>query len=485
MDLEHSQWLSDSTGSNVIVNSNQVILPVVTGSTNDHVLWLTAPDGIVAHDGDVIEIGITVTNVGSELFILTGYDIGSVTSRTGLFTQVGASDTYLKCTTTGTDYLTYTYDASANYINFQIYPGIGGYASKLAHATFYINSFKLNGVPQIDSSVDPYEPAGDSDQAGGGGSFDGSSDSIGFDGLPALNVSEAGFITLYNPSLTELRNLSDYMWGNSFDISTLKKLLADPMDAILGLSLVPVSITSGGTGTVCIGNISTGVSMTLAGAQFYEVDCGTLTLPEYWKSYLDYDPFTKIELYLPYIGTHPVSADDIMGKSISIKYQVDILSGACVARVKCGNNVLYSFIGQCAVSIPITQMSFANALSSAVSIAGAIGTMVATGGATAPLVGGIASSTYNAIKPSIQKSGTLSGTGGFMGHQKPYFIITRPRQAKPANQNTYLGYPSFITATLSDLTGYTEVYKIHLEGMSCTNAEARELESILKEGVIF
>ena len=40
------------------------------------------------------------------------------------------------------------------------------------------------------------------------------------------------------------------------------------------------------------------------------------------------------------------------------------------------------------------------------------------------------------------------------------------------------------TVTLSDLTGYTEIYNIHLEDMSCTDNEKTEIERLLKEGVI-
>lgn len=333
---------------------------------------------------------------------------------------------------------------------------------------------------------DPYGDGGESGTGGGTGSFDGTGDDISIPGLPTLSAVDTGFITLFNPTLAQMQNLASYMWSDLFDVNTWKKIFADPMDAVLGLSIVPVSVPNGPIKEVKVGNISTGVSMTTASSQYVEVDCGTLNVNEYWGAYLDYDPYTKAEIYLPYIGIHPLSTDDIMNKDVHVVYHVDILSGACCAYVKCGGSVLYSFVGQCASSIPITGDNWTNVINGAISIAGSIGSMVATGGATAPMsVGQIASTSVNTMKPSVEKSGSMGGTGGMLAVQTPYLILTRPRQALPRDQNTFMGYPAFITERLEDLTGYTEIDSIHLENVPATESELSEIEDLLKGGVIF
>lgn len=339
---------------------------------------------------------------------------------------------------------------------------------------------------EIDPDVtDPYTPGGESGTGGGTGNFDGTGDDIDIPGLPTLSAVDTGFITLFNPSAGELRNLANYMWGDLFDLDTWKKIFADPMDAILGLSIVPVAVPNGGSRAVTVGNISTGVSMNTAAQQYVEVDCGTLNVNEYWGAYLDYDPFTKAEIYLPYIGTHPLAVDDIMNKSVHVVYHIDILSGACCAYVKCGGSVLYSFVGQCSCSIPITGNDWTNVVNGALSIAASIGTMVATGGASAPLAAtAIASTAVNSMKPNVEKSGSMGGMGGMLGVQTPYIILTRPNQALPKNQNKYSGYPSFITRKLSAVSGYTEIESVHLDGIPATEQELSEIESLLKGGVI-
>lgn len=333
---------------------------------------------------------------------------------------------------------------------------------------------------------DPYGQGGESGTGGGTGDFDGTSDSIDFPSAPTLSAVDTKFISLYTPTLSELDALASYMWSSAFDLSTFKKLFADPMDCILGLSIVPVAVPSGGSRNVSVGDITTGVTMTVAGAQYVDIDCGTLNVNEYWGAYLDYDPYTKAELYLPFIGVHPIAVDDIMGKSVHIKYRIDILSGACIAFVKCGNSVLYSFIGQCSSSIPITGNDWTNVINGVLSIAGSIGTMVATGGASAPMAAtAIASTAVNGFKPNVEKSGSMSGTGGMLGIKTPYLILTRPRQALPSEQNKFIGYPSFITKELDEISGYTEIDSIHLENIPATEKELSELENILKSGAIF
>lgn len=342
------------------------------------------------------------------------------------------------------------------------------------------------GITPVLQDTDPYAPGGNTDADGGSGDFDDTSDPIDFPALPSVGAVDSGFITIFNPTLTEVKSLATYMWSNPlFDLTTWKKIFADPMDAILGLSLIPVTIPDAGTRAITVGNIATDVTMNVAAVQFIEIQCGSINVNEYWGAYLDYSPYTKVEIYLPYCGTHQLSIDDVMNKTVEVRYHVDILSGACCAYVKCGNSVLYTFLGQCSSSIPIAANDFTNVINGVLSAAVSIGSMVASGGITAPLaVPQLASTAVNSMKENVEKSGAISGTGGILAIQKPYLILTRPRQAVPANQNQYTGYPSFITSSLGDLSGYTEIEQIHLHDIPATGEEIAEIEQLLKTGVI-
>ena len=175
-----------------------------------------------------------------------------------------------------------------------------------------------------------------------------------------------------------------------------------------------------------------------------------------------------------------------MGKSIRVVYHVDILTGACCCFVKCGDSVLYTYNGQCSIPIPITGANYTSVVNGVIGAASAVGSLVATGGASAPTaISSIATSVVNQMKPQIEKSGSISGPAGVLNMQIPYLILIRPRQALPSKQNEFIGYPSLVTVQLTELSGYTEVQSIHLENIPATQEELAEIESLLEGGVIF
>ena len=339
-------------------------------------------------------------------------------------------------------------------------------------------------------TTDPYNYGGDSTPDSGDGQWDNSSETIDIPSIPTVSISDTGFVSVFNPTLSQVKALADYMWAGAFDVSLFKKVMANPMDSIIGFALIPCEPTVSGVDTVKVGNIDTGVSMNAVSNQFVDVDCGTLNLEEYWGNYLDYAPYTKITLVLPFIGSVHLSPDDCMKKTIGIKYRIDILSGGCVAYVTCNSSVLYQFTGSCSAQLPITNLDYRGMISALISIgttAVGVGSAIASGGITAPMVAvGVGNTANNVMngKPNIQHGGSLGSTSGFLGTRIPYLIITRPRQCVPTGVNKFKGLPSLITSKLKNVTGFTQIHDIHLDDLPCSDAEKSELRSMLESGVI-
>lgn len=339
-----------------------------------------------------------------------------------------------------------------------------------------------------DASNDPYNNSGSSSGSGGGGG--GGLDSVsGSDvsdpDLPSLSAVSTGLISIYTPTLAQLQSLGNFLWSDAFSVDSFKKIFADPWDAILGLSILGVGV-SGGTDTeVHIGNIDTDIYMSKLSSQYYKFNCGSITINETWGSYLDYNPYTKVSIYLPFIGTHALNVDDIMGKTISLKYNIDILSGACVANIQCGGTVLYSFTGCCSATIPLSGSSYTNMINGILGIATSIGSMVATGGSSAPLaIPAMASSVVNGAKTDVSHSGNVSGMSGIMGVKSAYLIMEVPRICIPKSQDKYIGYPTYTTKKVGSLSGYCVFEDIKVRGNShATMGEIEEIESIMKTGV--
>ena len=332
---------------------------------------------------------------------------------------------------------------------------------------------------------DPYPDDDDSDDDDGGDGYLPDDDPIDIPDVPDVSVSDSGFLTLYNPTMTQVQNLASFMWSGLFDPATFKKLFADPMECIIGLNLLPVAVPNTEPYEVKIGNISTGVYMPKVSSQFVKVSCGTVNLAPIHDSYMDFAPYSKWSIYLPYIGIQSLSADDVAHKALTVEYIVDVLTCACIAFIKAGGHVLYQFAGTCGYDIPLTSENFSRVIGNLAQLAVTVGGAVATGGASAPLnVGAVASTMNNltANKPDVHRSGALGGSAGIMGRQKPYLIIEYPHLCKPASQPKYLGYPSFITKSVGSVSGYTEWDSIILSGIPCTDEERQTIEDILKGG---
>lgn len=346
---------------------------------------------------------------------------------------------------------------------------------------------------------DPYEPGGTSGPGGGtDGTFDFTSTDVPIPPLPGIGAVNTGFLTLYKPTAGELQSTAQYMWSGAFDPDNLRKLFANPMDAILGLHIVPTASghPTAAASTLQIGNISTGLSMARVTEQYYELDCGTITISPKWGAYLDYSPYSKLSLYLPYIGIVPISPDDCMGGSIRVVYHVDILSGSCCVYVYCTSNrgadghTLYTFTGACACDCPVTEGQYTNAVLGILGIAGGVAGAISSGavGNAGGVTGGLAEAANAAlsmVKPDIGRSGNFGGSAGLMGIQYPFLILTIPKMCTPGDQQIYRGFPSFVTMELSELSGYAEIEITHISNMPATAAEVDELRTILEGGAIF
>lgn len=365
----------------------------------------------------------------------------------------------------------------------------------------------------------PYDINGNTIPAGGDGTGYENlvNDPVDFPTLPSISAADAGFVSIWTPTKKQVKDLAKYLWTTDITTGSFwKKLIQNPLDLIFGLYIMPIPIwhtDESGTmpegyyqaanDNVILGWTNTRMKMDYIPLQYIEVDMGSIDVEECWGAFLDYEPYTKIDIYLPYIGVKSLDTNECMPKTVALKYMIDLATGTCIALIKCDNSVYYHFVGNCASQIPLTAVQMQEVVKGVMSIAvgaasfGIGGVMGAgahaskaaiTKGAAMQAAGAaMAGSGADSIAkgPRYSHSGTMAASAGIMDVQTPYLIFSRPKQAIPEDQQKYTGYPSFITKELSELEGYTEVQIIHLHNMSCTTDEVNEIEQLLLSGVIF
>lgn len=377
--------------------------------------------------------------------------------------------------------------------------GMAGHWNNIQVSDSILNDFGydqfMDKMERIGTGDNPYTPGeptppepGPNPSTPGGGDTPtgGPGEPIDFPNLPTTSVLSTGLVTVYNPTDQELRSLATVLWGNDFE-NTIKKILNDPFDGIIGLALLPFSPTVAGTENCQIGNFNSQVSMHLVSAQWVTLDCGSLNIAESWQNALDYSPATVIDVFIPFVGFKQVKTEDVMKNTLALKYNVDILSGAAVAMLKCGNKVMYTYPCKLTYDVPLTGSNRAalytgmiNVAMSAIKGASVGGALGAAGGAATSAI-----QTATSKQSDIERSGTITSNTGELGEFTPYIVIHRPVQSMPTDFRKIKGYQSNITKTLSQVNGYTEIDFIHLTGVNgATDTELAEIERLLKAGVL-
>lgn len=345
----------------------------------------------------------------------------------------------------------------------------------------------------------------------GRGTFDNSNDPVDFPDMPLWDATSTGFISMWNPTITEIYDLYSFLWDS--DISTtLKKLFLEPMEAIISLAFFPVDPITDGKRNVTIGHVDTEIQMNHVQKQFVDFDFGTIKLDEYYGAAWDYSPYTKVSIYLPYIGSQELDVDDVMNSTLHLKYRIDLLSGMCVAMLKATrarddlNAVVYTWQGNCAMQVPVTSGSAREFLNSIIQLGAMTGLALvqpAAGSIAAaihkpdgeksntignnwinPTIAGFSALNVLGQKVHVQRGGRVDANAGVASIQKAYIIINRPVSAIPKGWNQYAGYPSLKIKTLSTQKGYTEVAFIKLNSLEATADEISELNNMLRGGVI-
>ena len=354
-----------------------------------------------------------------------------------------------------------------------------------------------------DGDDDPEFPDGDEDD-----------DSDDIDPNPNFPQSATGFISLYAPTASQLKELASFMWSKDF-LDIFLKLQQDPYQSIISLKCFCCSLATNGSSNIILGNVDSKVSSAEIKQQYQQFDCGTINVSRYFGSFLDYNPYTSIKIYLPFIGYRELDVDEVMNASLHLYYNVDALTGACVALINVSkdikgtnlNSVLYQFDGMIANELPVSAADYSQVASALMrgiaTTAAAIGISAATGGAGAgagaalgaavvpekSIALGVGASMISAVdtvttKINVQHGGSMGGSMGALAVKQPYLIINRVIPKNPSNYGKLHGYPSNIYRKLSTLSGFTKMQDIQIKSTIGSVDETEEIKQLLLDGVV-
>lgn len=304
-------------------------------------------------------------------------------------------------------------------------------------------------------------------------------------------------------------------------------LTNNPIDCIISLKKFPLDSVPALSGAYFV---NFGAKATNILAYPLAKACGVYTFtfssandtslyPHFDNSFLDYEPYTKCELVIPFCGSVDIPCCYLYDYGgIEVKLVIDFISGACTAYVLARGITITSVSGNCAIDLPVSGIQSATLDSQIFSAAQAkkqnftktraglvASALTATAGAVTgnPLM--IVAGAAGVLATALSGNETRKSLDYELQHlQTPYkevssasgqiaqtydmrckMIVTRPKLLTGFTESKYaetVGYSCLYTGEVENFHGLT-VGSIELAGVPCTAEEKAYIESMFASGV--
>lgn len=284
--------------------------------------------------------------------------------------------------------------------------------------------------------------------------------------------------TTYAMTIERLNQLGGFLWGaNIFDEFSLVN--SNPIENIISCKNIPISL-SGTDEIIHLGNVDTGTNGAKVSSNFSTLNVGQIALPTKYNSFLDFAPYTKVTIYLPYIGFKEIDATIAIGKTLKVAYVTDVITGGCIAQIFINGVRFYEFSGEMGVDIPITASNRAQVEASYISNAVGMGASLASGNITSAVDSVLASAT---AKYNYSSTGTPNANCVASVNRTCFVIIERPTYQELSQFNHTKGKMCNLSKNIGSLKGFTICdSNIDLKGICATEQEKQEISSILSSG---
>lgn len=257
------------------------------------------------------------------------------------------------------------------------------------------------------------------------------------------------------------------------------------------------------------------------------IDLGTVTIePTYPEGdYRNTSQFCKVSIFLPYVGLTELSYEKYVGKTLKVRYYIDLNTGGCLVCLLCNDGdgyKLYDYVnGQIGTQVPITITDYSSyaqaelrnisnlassttgfAMSGATAIGGVNNFQNATsqkgidqalGDITTGALGSVSGvvnmekAIYDISTTNINNFKTTKGGSGAIGNQYlpqyVYLVFEYIETEETPNLLQLEGRPSNRSGSLDSFSGYLEVDSVKLSCSYATENEKKEIEQLLNTGI--
>lgn len=345
-------------------------------------------------------------------------------------------------------------------------------------------------------------------------------DKLDYNNLPTVNpnppvpdsddIESVGYGYFSNTTMGSL-----YALKNKLDIETISKWFltqSDKVDVaknVISMKEIPFPISNLGyditdsdlyIGGIAVtddkgGNVKVKelVSATIPTLNIVFAD---FDVPRLSNTFLDFSPYTKYELLLPFAPTPIALPDWCAGKNVKAIFLYDLYTAACQYVVECNGERICSVSGNFGVDRPVIAQNVAvkdasrlsAQLGTASSVLGGVmsGVTGNFGGMINGALGGISSMSQMILSNKQNYMYTVGSNGDTTTvglYHAAHLKITRTLSNADENFTHIYGRPLGKVRTLNAVSGYTVCDNVNVSGINCTNNEKEMIKSLLESGV--
>ena len=278
----------------------------------------------------------------------------------------------------------------------------------------------------------------------------------------------------------ELKKLSQFLWTSDF-FDNILLVNNSPIENIISLkALIGTVATTGSSKALTLGNVTTTANVVPCNESI-TINVGSITLPRKYNNFLDFEPYTKVQIYLPFYGCAMLDSSLVIGRTITIKYIIDVITATAKIKIIHDNKTLYEFKTTCGTDLPITSSNRASVEMGYLSSGVGMGISIASGNVLGGLASGLsmAQSQYHS-----STSGNVSGVLNFHDSRMITVLVDRPVYTELRNFNKTHGRVCNLSKTLRDLRGFTKCAENVQIPFNCLDEERSMIIEQLVNGVI-
>ena len=210
-----------------------------------------------------------------------------------------------------------------------------------------------------------------------------------FDEVPdapaTVHSVDLGLYNVYALSAAQVQELANYLFSGVTEIgeNLVKLIWGSKRDVIISLYEFPLMITTQGTDTIRfvfdtdLAGLFHGKQLT---SEYIPIDFGTIKVDRYSGTFYDFEPYTTLTLYIPYIGYVDLKPTEVVGSTLSIRGYVHLTTGELTVNVRSSRTgILGSYSGTIGRMLPIADADATDIYASIIKTAASLGAVALAG----------------------------------------------------------------------------------------------------------